>query len=104
MPKRLSISLESDDEALIARFAEAGSSEQDTLRAWAQQRGFRTTDSLSEGALIRLLARAGAEALREHVLDLAYAQLAVEVDTEHLAETRALRERDARRRAGARAR
>ena len=93
----MSVSLEPDDEALLAAFADEAAPEHETLRSWAQLRGFRTSESLSEGALLRLLARAGAEALREHVLDLAYAQLALEYTAEDHAELRAARDRYVRR-------
>lgn len=66
------------------------------LRQWASQRG--ETDIKSEAGALRALLQAGAEALREHVLDTGYAQLAAEFNTEPAhAERKAARARYARR-------
>jgi hypothetical protein len=96
MAKRLSVTLDDDDERLVQAFAASGTHENSSLRAWAEQRGFAVGESNSEAALLRLLVRAGAESLAEHVLDAAYAQLAVEIDT-GATESRAARDRYVKR-------
>ena len=92
MAKRLSVTLETEDERLISAFATAGSAESAALCAWAEHRGLAAGASRSEAALLRMLLRAGAESLREQVLDSAYAQLAVEVDLVDSNDSRAARE------------
>jgi len=104
MTKRLSVTLEAEDERLISVFATAGSHESVALRAWAEHRGLEAREATSEAALLRLLLRAGAEALREQVLDAAYAQLAVEVDLVDSTESRAARDRYVTRTEGTHAR
>lgn len=96
MTKRLSVTLDDEDEQVVQAFAEAGSHENSALRAWAEQRGLTLGESNSEAALLRLLVRAGAESLAEKVLDAAYAQFAVEIDA-GAAESRAARARYVKR-------
>jgi len=97
MTKRLSVTLETEDERLISAFASAGSHESVAQRAWAEHRGIDARAATSEAALLRLLLRAGAEALREQVLDSAYAQLAVEVDLNDSNDSRVARDRYVKR-------
>ncbi|MGB9225062.1 hypothetical protein [Mycobacterium sp.] len=96
MSKRVSLILKDADEAVIAPYLSEGSPAFEVLRQWAGQRG--ESDIKSEAGALRILLQAGAEALRELVLDDAYAQLAVEFNSEPArAERQAARNRYARR-------
>jgi hypothetical protein len=81
MTKRLSLSLENEDEAMLAHFAVEDSPERRVLISWAALRGMSPDEIRSEAALLRVLLRVGAERLQEQVLDAGYAQLASELDT-----------------------
>lgn len=105
MTKRMSVTLNDEDELLIRTFAAVGTNENRSLRAWAERRGITAGESTSEAALLRLLLRAGAESLSEQVLDIAYAQLAVEIETAaDTVDSRAARARHLKRSEGTRAR
>jgi hypothetical protein len=97
MTKRLSLTLDDEDEAAIARFASPASAEHAALRAWAEHANEKVGDSPAESALLRLLVRAGAQALSEHSLDIAYARLSAEFD-DAASDSRAARDRYLRRR------
>lgn len=75
MAKRLSLTLHDDDERALASFMAEGGQERRALLAWAAQHGMKTA-SESEAALLRMLIRAGASAIRENALDAGYAALA----------------------------
>ncbi|TMS50731.1 hypothetical protein E0T84_22815 [Mycobacterium sp. DBP42] len=92
----MSLILKDADEAAIAPYLDEESAAFKVLRQWASQRG--ETDIKSEAGALRALLQAGAEALREHVLDTGYAQLAAEFNTEPAhGERKAARARYARR-------
>jgi hypothetical protein len=96
MSKRVSLILKDADEAIIAPYLSEGSTSFEVLRQWASQRG--EGDIKSEAGALRVLLQAGAEALREHVLDAGYAHLAIEFNSEPAhAERQAARDRYARR-------
>ncbi|MEM6107421.1 hypothetical protein AAHS21_14435 [Mycobacterium sp. 050272] len=96
MSKRVSLILKDADEAIIAPYLTEGSASFQVLRQWANKHG--ENDIKSEAAALRALLQAGAEALREQVLDTGYAQLAEEFNSEPAhTERRAARDRYARR-------
>ncbi|UHJ58583.1 hypothetical protein LT337_32560 (plasmid) [Mycolicibacterium fortuitum] len=96
MSKRVSLILKDADEAVIAPYLDEQSAAFEVLRQWASQRG--EGDVKSEAGALRALLAAGAEALREHVLDAGYAHLASEFNSEpaHV-ERRTARDRYTRR-------
>jgi len=79
MGKRVSLILKDADEAEIAPYLREGSASFEALRVFARKRG--DGDIRSEAAALRALLQAGAEALREAVLDVGYAELAAELNT-----------------------
>lgn len=92
MGKRLSVTLDDEDERLIEVFAARDTGEAAALREWAQARGVAVTRSTTEASLLRLLVRAGAEALRDKALDVSYARLGTELAADpDAAESRAAR-------------
>ena len=96
MSKRVSLILKSADEEMLAPYLSEGSASFEALRQWVSQRG--DGDIKSEAGALRALLQAGAEALRERVLDAGYAQLAEEFNSESArAERRAARDRYVRR-------
>ncbi len=96
MSKRVSLILKDADEAIIAPYLSEGSASFEALCQWASQRG--DSDIKSEAAALRALLQAGAEALRERVLDAGYAQLAAEFNSQPArAERHAARDRYTRR-------
>ena len=97
MSKRLSVTLDADDVRTVEAFADSSTKEHEALLAWAQARGLDAAGTSSEAALLRLLLRAGAESLRTNALDVAYAGLAVTLDEEGSADSRAARDRYVRR-------
>jgi len=100
MGKRLSLSLDDDDEQALSRFSRPGSAEQRALQAWAERRRIMhelPTGSGKTASVLRLLVRAGVEALEEDVLDAGYAQLAREFGGEERAENWEARSRYLRR-------
>ena len=99
MAKRLSLSLEVSDEAAVAAFSAEGSPEHRALLVWATDHGLEAAVVRSDASRMRVLLRAGAEALRERALDEGYAQLATAQarDGVDAGERRQLRERYARR-------
>lgn len=102
MSKRVSLILGDSDEAKIGPYLDEGSPAFEVLRHWASEHDV-ADDIKSEAAALRALLQAGAEALREHVLDVGYAQLATEFNTESSnVERRAARDRYARRTEGRR--
>ncbi|MCV7145610.1 hypothetical protein AWC22_25110 [Mycobacterium riyadhense] len=92
----MSLILKDTDEAVVAPYLTEGSASFEVLRQWARQRG--EGDIKSEAGALRALLQAGAEALRERVLDAGYAQLAAEFNSEPArAERQAARDRYAHR-------
>ena len=76
MSKRVSLILKESDEAAIGPYLDEGSASFEALREWARRRG--AGEITSEAAALRALLTAGAEALREAVLDAGYRDLAAE--------------------------
>jgi hypothetical protein len=99
MAKRLSLSLDDQDERLLAAFARGASPERTALEAWATERDRSLSASASEAAVIRMLMRAGMEALQARTLEHGYAELA-DVMRESAEDSRAARERYAARAEG----
>jgi hypothetical protein len=97
MSKRLSVTLDADDIRTVEAFADSSTREHAALLAWAAARGLDPSGATSEAALLRLLLRAGADSLRNSALDVAYANLAVTLDQEGSADSRAARSRYVRR-------
>jgi len=97
MAKRMSITLEREDEAAVDAFAAPGTAENAAMLEWLQEHGDDSGLIGSEAALLRTLMRAGAEALRDRVLDLAYPELAVVLGGEVRSESRGARQRYADR-------
>ncbi|MFV0494124.1 hypothetical protein [Mycobacterium sp.] len=96
MSKRVSLILKDADEIAIAPYLSEGSPSFETLRQWAAQRHGVTIKS--EAGALRALLQAGAEALRDQVLDAGYAQLAEEFNaTDADSERRTARDRYTRR-------
>lgn len=93
--RRISVSLEASDQEVLDAFATEDRAEHAVLAAWAAERGTPVRDS-SEAALLRVLIRVGAEALRERALEQGYAKLRAAPDVER-AERAALRDRYAAR-------
>jgi len=89
--KRLSVTLEPDDESAVTTFQAEGS-ERDALVSWAVQHGVDPRAVQSEAGVLRVLLRAGAETLREHALDRGYARMASS-EVEDQAENREARSR-----------
>jgi hypothetical protein len=84
MAKRLSISLEPDDERVLRAFAAPGTPERAALLEWVDRHDLDTPRAGSEAALVRVLLKAGAEAVQHHLLDIGYTSLAVELaDVDH---------------------
>lgn len=97
MSKRVSLILGASDEATIGPYLDQGSPAFEVLRHWANEHDV-ADDIKSEAAALRALLQAGAEALKEHVLDVGYAELAAEFNTEPAnVERRSARARYARR-------
>ncbi|MBX9642058.1 MAG: hypothetical protein K2X97_20745 [Mycobacteriaceae bacterium] len=97
----MSLILKDADEAVIAPYLSEGSPAFEVLRQWASQRGEGEGNIKSEASVLRALLQAGAEALREHVLDAGYAHLAAEFNSEPAhAERQAARDRYVRRTEG----
>jgi len=97
MSKRLSLSLESEDVAMLTRFTREDSPERRVLISWIALEGMTPEQIRSEAAVLRVLLRAGAERLQEQALDEGYAQLASELDTIGQAEINEVRRRYVRR-------
>jgi len=93
--KRLPVTLDSDDQAELALFADPERREAGILREWAQQQHITIRDN-SESGIARALLRAGAESLREKALEAGYAELAKD-QAEGLSEQRTRRNRYAER-------
>lgn len=73
--RRISVTLDVPDQQAIEPFAEPSRPEHVTLEAWAAEHGLSVRDA-SDAAIIRVLVRAGAEALRERALEDGYTRLA----------------------------
>jgi hypothetical protein len=77
MPRRLSVTLESEDEKVVAAFSAPSTLEHAILLDWARERGIDAERIGSDASLLRMLIRAGADALYERALDKGYAGLAM---------------------------
>lgn len=84
------MTLDAPGQQVIEVFADPSRPEHAALVAWASQRGLNVMDA-SDATIVRMLVRAGAEALRERALDAGYAKLAATRD-ESQRERRALRD------------
>jgi len=91
MTKRLSLILGETDESVLEPFIRSGTAQHRVLQRWAAEHGVGNVNS--EAAAIRALLQAGADALRDEVLDDGYAELAQVYDgTEAGDERRAARD------------
>ena len=90
--RRITVSLESADEALLDAFTAPDRPEHVTLEAWAAEHDMPVRDS-SESAIMRILVRVGAAALREQALERGYAILAEDTADNDRAERLARRAR-----------
>ena len=97
MSKRLSLSLESEDEAMLARFMRDDSPDRGVLISWIALQGMTPEQIRSEAGVLRVLLRVGAERLHEQALDEGYVQLASELDTVGQTENDEARRRYVRR-------
>ena len=71
--KRITVTLEGADQSALAAFADPERAEHAALEAWADERDLPLK---SEAGMVRVLLRAGVEALREQALARGYAELA----------------------------
>ena len=94
--KRLPVTLEQSDEREIESFRQAGRPETEMLHMWAQEHHMAVLDS--ESGVFRILARVGAESLRQRAIEAGYAKLA-EQEAEEAAFAAARRARRDRSRA-----
>jgi sirohydrochlorin ferrochelatase len=77
MTRRLSLSLEHDDEAAIAAFISPGTPDHAALLGWAAEHDMDDSRlRRSEAAVYRALLRAGVEAVRDRALEEGYRELA----------------------------
>ncbi len=102
MKKRISVSIDPEEERTIATFGDPTTAERTALTSWAVQHGVDASRLRSQAAVIRALVRVGAQSLRDEALDDGYAALAAslktsEQTTTEQAETREARERYLRR-------
>jgi hypothetical protein len=97
MTTRLSVTLEDQDETIVREFTDQGSPARAALLEWVEDHGMASTDVKSDAALLRILLRVGAEALRSRVLDVGYSALAVSYTAEDHDESRRARARYADR-------
>jgi hypothetical protein len=74
MSKRLSLILSEDDRQRLEPFIRAGTGHHQVLQRWAAEQGIASVTS--EAAVLRVLLRAGVQAMRDDVLDEGYAELA----------------------------
>jgi len=74
MSRRLSLILGDDEHVQLEPFLHAGSAQHQVLLRWASEHGVGSVTS--DAAAIRVLLRAGVEALRDDALDAGYAELA----------------------------
>lgn len=95
MARRTTVTLTDIEDLALAPFTDPDRAEHAALVAWAAEHG----ESLSnaEAAVLRALLRAGAEALRERVLEQGYAELAASRTDDQRAESREARRRYAER-------
>lgn len=71
--KRITVTLEGAEQTALSVFADPERAEHAALEAWADERGLPLK---SEASMVRVLLRAGVEALREQALERGYAKLA----------------------------
>jgi predicted kinase len=89
--KRITVTLEGAEQAALSTFADPQRMEHAVLEAWANERGLPLKSS--EAAIVRVLLRAGVEALMDKALERGYAHLA---EAQHADEDRRA-ERQSRR-------
>jgi hypothetical protein len=99
MTKRLSLTLESEDELTLEPFTRPGTPERDALALLSTHGRLVLTEGASDAAVLRALIRVGAEAIKERILDQAYQALAEERSDQERAEQQAIRDRQRARRA-----
>lgn len=85
--------MRADEEQLLAAFAAEGSAERQALLDWAVEHHVAEPTMRSDAALLRVLVRAGAEALRARTMDVGYAALALSYTPDEDAERRLARHR-----------
>lgn len=85
MSKRVSLILKPDDEAALEPYLSAKGSHSLAVRRWGAERGLAVN---SEAATLRVLLRAGVEALQDEALEAGYADLATEFNSAELASER----------------
>ena len=93
MARRISVTLELEDEEVVGAFASASTPERAALIQWAELHGLDPARFRSDASLVRALLRAGAEGLRERILDDGYAALAESLTQEEREESREARAR-----------
>jgi hypothetical protein len=93
MAKRMSVTLEGEDEQALALFADPGTPEHAALSEWAIGRGLDPARFGSEASVVRALMRAGSDRLREQALDEGYAALAAATPSADRAEAHEARRR-----------
>lgn len=93
MPRRISVTLERQDEEVVDAFASESSPEHAALAEWAELNGLDPVRLGSDASVVRALLRAGAEGLRERILDSGYAALADSLTREEREESREARSR-----------
>lgn len=74
MSKRLSLILGDAEQEQLDPYIHAGTDQHQVLQRWAAEHGVRSVTS--EAAAIRVLLRAGQEALRADAVEAGYAELA----------------------------
>ncbi|WP_109510242.1 hypothetical protein [Nocardioides speluncae] len=81
MTKRLSVTLDDEDVRTIGEFADPNSLAHEALVRWLTGQSLTiSAETLSDAALLRMLVRAGAEALREQTIARGYELLAETYD------------------------
>ena len=93
MSTRLSVTLQTDEEELLSAFAAEGSPERQALVDWATEHRLAESSLRSDASLLRLLLRAGAEALRARAMDVGYSALALSYTPDEIEERHAARNR-----------
>lgn len=93
----MSVTLHADEEQLLAAFAAEGSADRQALVDWAVDHHVAEPTIRSDAALLRVLVRAGAEAIRARTMDVGYAALALSYGPDEDAERRSARHRYAER-------
>jgi len=93
----LSVTLHTDEERLLAAFADKAAPEHRALVDWAVEHRLVEAAIGSDAAVLRLLVRAGAEAIQARAMDVGYAALGLSYQPGENAEHRTARQRYADR-------